>query len=46
MDGDQLHDMQSQNTIFLLKIFLTKKTKDSFLLFNFFSVFLSCRSNP
>jgi len=27
MDRDRLHDMQSQNTIFLLKIVLTKTSK-------------------
>jgi len=34
MDRDRLHDMQSQNTIFLLKIVLTKTPKESFLLFD------------
>jgi len=33
-DGGMLHDMQSQNTIFLLKIVLTKETKESFSFFN------------
>jgi hypothetical protein len=28
VDGRRLHDMQSQNTIFLLKIVLTKETED------------------
>jgi hypothetical protein len=32
--GDRLHDMQSQSTIFLLKIVLTKEAKESFLLFD------------
>ncbi len=34
VDGARLHDMQSQNFIFLLKIVLTKETKDSFKLFD------------
>lgn len=34
VDGGRLRDMQSQNTIFLLKIVLTKEAKDSFKLFN------------
>ncbi len=33
-DGGMLQDMQSQNTIFLLKIVLTKETKESFSFFN------------
>lgn len=33
-DGTRLQDMQSQNTIFLLKIVLTKETKESFKLFD------------
>jgi hypothetical protein len=30
VDGGRMRDRQSQNTIFLLKIVLTKETKDSF----------------
>jgi hypothetical protein len=33
-DGGMLQDMQSQNTIFLLKIVLTKETKESFNFLN------------
>jgi len=33
-DGDMLQDMQSQDTIFLLKIVLTKETKESFRFFD------------
>lgn len=44
VDGGRLHHMMSQNTIFLLKIVLTKETKESFKLFDdVFHFFLSCR---
>jgi hypothetical protein len=34
VDSGRLRDMQSQNTIFILKIVLTKGSKDSFKLFD------------
>ena len=46
-DENSLRDLQSRNTIFLLKIILTKETKESFKLFNdVFQFFRLCSETP